>query len=350
MTPTQILERWDPNGAAGWRRRERELVAQWVPGVVRPSAANTGPITAEAELANYAGSFTNMKPGDVITGLAITGGVTFTQSNVTLRDSLILNQRRAGYAPSVAGETPTVMLAVNALQAGVTGCVVEDVAIRVPEADRTFDTYGIQGRNITVRRTEIAGVVDGIVAHGTTAVRGYVDVEGCFIHDLEHYASDPRQVDGSHNDGIQAQGALSRLRIVGNTILGGYTSAILITQDVAHPDGYDEVTVTDNWLDMEHPDGGSVVNVADKGVGPVEGYTLARNKFGRSSPTRPRILTSDLTKAAATTYMPTSGANANVFWDNGQVVPYGFVPVPDPDAPPAPPPAGTYPAAYPATY
>lgn len=325
---TQVLERWDPNGAAGWKRYGQTLTAQWVAGLARPTEANTGPVTAEVNLANYAGSFTNMQPGDTITGLAISEGFVFTQSNVTLRDCLILNQRRPGYTPSVAGQTPTVMLGISCLTAGVTGCLIEDVAVRVPQAERTFDTYGIQGRNFTVRRTEIAGVVDGIVAHGTTTVQGYATIEGCYVHDLPHYAVDPRQSDGSHNDAIQAEGALSELRIVGNTLLGGYTSAILITQNVAHPDDYGSVTVTDNWLDMEWPDGGSVVNMDEKGRGAIANYTLARNRFGVSSPSRPRILTDTLTKAAATTYMPTSGPDVNTFWTTGQVVPYGFVPVP----------------------
>lgn len=330
-----LTERWDakPGATAGSVRFVRngrpDLVEQWVPGLVKPTEANTGPAN-EGSLANYAGSFTNAKPGDVIKDLIVRDGIVLNQSNVTVRNCLVLNSRRSTYTPSVPGQTPTVMLGISCLTAGVTGLVVEDTAIRVPPAERTFDTYGVQGRNVTLRRCEIAGVVDGVVAHGSTTVRGYYTMEGCYIHDLPHYSYDPRQTDGSHNDGNQLEGALTVVRIVGNTILGGYTSAILITQNVAHPDDYDRITITDNWLDLEGF-GGSVVNLTEKGRGVVSNYTLARNKFGRVAwnQGRPLILTDALTKAAGTTYMPTTGPNANVFEAvgdslDGKPVPLGF--------------------------
>jgi hypothetical protein len=325
MTAGRPTERWDARQDGTFRRAGRPPLTQvWVPGRAKPSTQNTGPVTPEVNLKNYAGSFTNAQPGDTIQGLIVERGIVLNQTGVKVRDTLILNTPPPGYVPTQPGDPLKVLLGIHALTAGVSDLVVEDVAIRTPVGSRNYDQYGVQGRNIVLRRTEITGVVDAVVAHGTTTQQGTLDAEGCYLHGLTRFLDDPRQTDGSHSDGIQAEGALSRLRVVGNTILGGYTSAILITQNVAHPDDYGEVTVTDNWLDME-VDGGAVVNLAEKGRGAVANYTLARNRFGRRYlATAPRILTDTATKNASTTYMPTTGPDANVYEDNGAPVTLGF--------------------------
>lgn len=328
MTPP-VIERWDSiAGNSFSRRRLANLAEIWVPGLVKPGSApgTVGPKTAEINMANYSGSFSNVSDGQVIENLIISHNVSMTSSNATLRNCKILNKKPSDYVASVAGQTPKVILAVKCLTAGVSNILIEDCIIDVPVAERTFDHYGVQGRGFTLRRTEITGVVDGVVAHGNTSVQGDVVIEGCYIHGLQRYEYDPRQTDGSHNDGIQVEGALG-IKIVGNTILGGYTSAILVTQNVAHPDDYKFVTITDNWLDLEAY-GGSVVNVAEKDRGAIDNYTLARNKIGRIAYDlgRPLILTASLTKSASTTYMPTTGPDANVFEDDGTSVPLGFPP------------------------
>lgn len=278
--------------------------------ITKPTSANTGPRIAESSLANYAGSFTNATSAKPITGLAITGQIDANANNIKFSDSLIL----MGANP----DPGTTYLGIKATNAAMpSGMTFEFCEIR--PSVQTVDHYGIQGRGFTLYRCEITGVVDGAVVHGTTTTQGAVSIQGCFIHGLAHYEVDPRQSGTpSHDDGIQVEGALD-FEAIGNTILGGYTSAILITQNVAHPDNYIRVTIEDNWLDQENPVGGAVVNISEKDRGPINNLTIAGNRFGRTG-SGFRMIMPSTTRLAATTIIPTSGPRANVYEDNGAVV------------------------------
>lgn len=276
-------------------------------GVTKPTSANTGPRIPEIQLKNYAGSFTNVPDDKPVSGLAITGQISMLQSDVTYRDNLIL----MGAAPS-PGTTYTAIAANNS--ALPNNILVEFCEIR--PSVKTVDHYGVQGRGFTLYRCEITGVVDGVVAHGTTSLQGVVSIQGSFIHGLAHYEVDPRQSGTpSHDDGIQVEGALD-IEIIGNTIWGGYTSAILVTQNVLNPNNYVKVLITDNWLDQENPIGGAVVNVSEKSRGPINNFTLARNKFGRTG-SGFRVIMPSTTRLASTSYVPLTGVDANVYEDTG---------------------------------
>jgi hypothetical protein len=278
--------------------------------VTKPTSANTGPRIAEASLTNYAGSFSNAAAGSKISGLAITGQINALNPNVTYSDCLV----KMGANPNPG----TTYLGIKANNASLaTGLRFEHCEIR-PSVN-SVDHYGIQGRGFTLYRCEITGVVDGVVAHGTSTFMGAVSLQGNFIHDLRHFKNDPRQTTepegDSHDDGGQIEGKLD-IEIIGNTIWGGYTSAILVTQNVGT---YERVAIEDNWLDQENPIGGSVVNISEKGLGPINNLSLIRNKFGRTG-TGFRIIMPSTTRLAATSNIPTSGPDANVYEDNGAFV------------------------------
>lgn len=275
--------------------------------ITKPSAANTGPRIPEINLVNYAGSFSNAPAGGPpISGLAITGQINATNPNVTFQDCLV----KMG-ANSNPGTTYLGIKANNASQP--TGLRFEFCEIR--PSVQSVDHYGIQGRGFVLYRCEISGVVDGGVLHGS-GTNGTASVQGCFIHGLAHYDVDPRQSGTpSHDDGLQIEGLLD-VEVIGNTILGGYTSAILVTQNVGT---FARVSIEDNWLDQEHPAGGAVVNVSEKSLGPINNFTLARNKFGRTG-TGYRIIMPSTTRLASTSYVPLTGPDANVYENDGTPV------------------------------
>lgn len=236
--------------------------------VTEPTAANTGFRIPEANLTNYAGSLTNVKAGETVSGLAITGNVEPYNSGGTYRDCLIL----MGASPFATGiEYP----AIRGLRAGVTDNLFEFCT--VAPSVQTVDIYGPQGGGFTLRRCDVSGVVDGLHINGLSSGEvKFVRAEGCYIHDLVSYTVDPRQGGGhSHNDGIQAAGYLD-LEVVGSAIHGGFTSAILLQQGLGT---YTKALIDRNWL-YGDPTGGACLNITENGRGPINNLSVTGNRFG----------------------------------------------------------------------
>lgn len=273
----------------------------FVRGVTRADSTNTGPRIPEISLSNYAGTFSNVPANTVVSGLAITGRTACEQNNTTFRDCLI----KVGVNPTPG----TTYTAGRVSVAGVKGSRYE--FCRISPSNPTVDIYGFQGRDFTLYRTDLAGVVDGIVGHGYAGyVNGHISIEDSFIHGLLTYANDPRQSGTpSHGDGAQFPGGAS-FAILGSTIFGGNTSAVLVKDDTAL--GYPYCTIDQSYIDIEYPNGGAGVNV----VGAIPNLTIKRTAFGRSSPTRPRLLISSAAMALSSTYIPTTGADKNYWIDD----------------------------------
>lgn len=306
------VELWIPRPDGTATRRGRSPLggdgsAEFVRGVTIAGATNTGPRIPDNALVNYAGSFTNATPGETISGLAITGNFDPNADDVKLVDSVIA----MGASPLPAGQT---YHGLRANRVGVTGITLEHV--RIAPSTGSVDHYGAQGWAFTLKRCDVSGVVDAVVAHGNSGFRGgIVEVLDSYLHDLAHYPVDPRQSGGpSHGDCVQAPGG-SALRILGSTLEGGFTSAVLVKDDLGY--GYPFVTVEDCYLDAGYVGGGSLVNV----TGLVPNLTIRRNRFGRTSPSTHRLLISTASRNASTTVIPTSGPDANRYLDDGSVVP-----------------------------
>lgn len=236
-------------------------------GTTEPTAANTGIRVPETSLTNYGGSLTNVKSGETVSRLAITGNIEPYNSGGTYQDCLIL----MGSSPYASGiEYP----AIRGLRAGITNNLFEFCTVR--PTVQTVDIYGPQGGGMTLRRCDISGVVDGLHINGLSTEVKFFRAEGCYIHDLVSYAVDPRQGGGhSHNDGVQSAGNLD-LELVGNAIHGGYTSAVLLQQGLGT---YVKALIDRNWL-YGDPTGGACLNITENGRGPINNLTVTTNRFG----------------------------------------------------------------------
>ncbi len=159
---------------------------------------------------------------------------------------------------------------------GPASVVVEDSTL-IPRAQSNL-LDGVRGSNITLRRVEIAGTVDGVGVYGTGSSSdphaGNVTIKDSWIHDLRHY-NDGSHSDGTHHDAIQVMGG-KNIVITGNRIDGSiYNAGLMITHgrnDVS------DVTFSGNWAGG----GGCTVNVSDS-RGPIPGVVMENNVFTRGS-------------------------------------------------------------------
>lgn len=226
-------------------------------GVTPPGPATTG-VPPDVRLVP-SGPIRVQEDGRVLEGLDVEGCVVIAADRVVIRRSRIRCTRPAGERAAFGID----------VESGRGPTLVEDV-----EIDGGGDPWviGIRGPGVTVRRSNIHGVGDGIKA---TSGGRYLDN---WIHDL---ADGPDQ----HNDGIQmSQGRGVVVR--GNRIVVAttQTSAVLVKSDLGP---IADVRIVDNWLE-----GGTyTVYVIGRGPAQVDGgsdtphgaarVTVEVNRFGR---------------------------------------------------------------------
>ena len=257
-----------------------------LPGVERPGAHNTG-VPAGTQLTVHQGDLIISTPGAVVEGLDVRGFVRVTAPGVTIRNSIIRGR---------ATTSPKGLLTVTSESASVT---IEDSELVAAQPSAFVD--GVRGWNITARRLNVHGVIDGFHIYGNN-----VTIESSWIHSHLHFEQDPQQNGSpSHDDSVQIQKG-SNIRIVGNSVSGAHNSGIQFTQDqgiVAN------VTISRNWLDG----GGCTINLAEKGRGPFQGIVITDNTFGRSTSVAScAIIAPDTTTLQATGNYFTDGAVARV--------------------------------------
>ncbi len=213
---------------------------------VFPSSANTG--VPAGTVLKASGSLTVTTPGTVIDGLDITGTVTITASNVTVKRSRITGSA----------------FALVYVKDGVTGVRVEDSELNGSGSSGTSNSMGVYGP-ATVLRSNIYGVENGVAPFSNTVVQDN------YIHDLLAPGS-------PHYDGIQIDGGISNVVIQHNTInLAGHdqTSAVMI-------DNYfgptSNVSVTGNRLL-----GGGFTLYSDGQFsgGTIAGVSFTNNRLGK---------------------------------------------------------------------
>jgi hypothetical protein len=214
-------------------------------------ASNTGYIT----LTKHQGNLTITSPG-IYDGLDISGYVVVKAPNVTLRRCIV----RGGPPVTQGGN------AVISIVQGAAGFLVEDVTITP-----AYPNDRLNGINVnqpgTIRRCNISGTVDGVMIYGNG-----VTIEDSYLHDFATLPTTTQRDGKTHNDAIQIQ-AGSGIVIRRNTIKGGSTSAIIITQDAG--------TVGDLTIDDNDIDGGSAsINIVTNGL-PLSNIKIRRNHFGR---------------------------------------------------------------------
>lgn len=167
-----------------------------------PDGSNTG-VPAGTAL-RPSGSLTLSTPGQVVSGLDVSGSITITASNVVLKNSRIRNVR--SYAAII-------------VRGGVRGVLISHV--EVDGGKQTPSVVGITGSGFTAEAVNIHGTADGIDA-GSNVV-----VKNSWIHDLW-------VAPGDHTDGIQTTGG-SNLLIDHNTIIATAdraNSAVILGADL----------------------------------------------------------------------------------------------------------------------
>ena len=179
-----------------------------------------------------------------------------------------------------------------------TGTLIEDSEVALAHPSAYLD--GIGGSDVTVRRCNVHGGVDGMKV-GSNSI-----VECNYIHDMSSFDVDPNQNGGpTHNDAIQILSG-TKIRITGNQLIAAkdQNSAIQVTQDFGV---VADLVVASNWADG----GGCSFNFSHKGQ-PSLAVTANDNRFGRNSFFNCPILHSIET---------TLTAAGNVWDDDGTPVP-----------------------------
>lgn len=223
-------------------------VAPAAPAGGWPGAGNTG--VPPGKVLRPSGRLTITRDGTVIDGLDVTGAINIKASNVTIRNTRI-------------SSSSYYLIRVYA---GFRGTVIEDVELN---GLGTAIASGISGSYLSVRRTDISGVGDGVKVGSNTRY------EGNWIHDLARGG-------GVHPDGLQAQDARN-IVIRGNTVdipvTSGSNIGILLKGDSG--------TISDALLEGNLLNGGNVTLVLE-GRGsrsnanfPVSRITVRNNLFGK---------------------------------------------------------------------
>ncbi|WP_258724067.1 hypothetical protein [Cellulomonas sp. NS3] len=218
------------------------------------TAASTG-VPAGTALKVVTGDLVVTTPGAVVDAVDVRGFIKVKAPNVTIKRSIVRGRPLTGSFALITNDT------------GAYPFTVEDSELIATEASPWIN--GIIGHNFTVRRTEIANVIDSVHITGSNVV-----LENSWLHGNLFYAQDPNQKGGpSHADSIQIQGG-SNMTFRGNTIDGAYSSAMQTTQDRA---AVSNVTVTGNKIDG----GGCSINIAiGSTYGAIKGFNASNNVFG----------------------------------------------------------------------
>lgn len=214
-----------------------------------PTAATTG-VPAGVTLRSV-GDVTVTKNGTVVQGLSVHGQITVKANNVVIKNVRVTNSEKQNWG--------------IVQQEGYGGLTVQDSDIRGNGSQEMQQGILNLGGGLTVRRTDISGISDGIASD-----------EGLFE---DNYLHDPRPFSGDHVDMVQSTGSAPNgktLVIRHNRIINteDQTSAVGLFQDFGVPH---DVLVENNYL----AGGGYTVYGGDDGKGTPTNIRVRNNTFGR---------------------------------------------------------------------
>ncbi len=217
-----------------------------------PGPQTTG-VPAGTRTTVHDGNLTITTDNTVIDGWDIRGYVKVQAKNVVIRNSFI----RGTAVPQ-----STDLLRV---QGDAYSAVVEDSTLVAQTRSPNVD--GVKGWNFTLRRVEIANVVDPVHIHGDNVV-----VQRSWLHDNSVFAQDPNWGGNpSHADSIQIQRGRN-ITIADNAISGANNAALMLTQDSG---AIAALKVSGNFID------GGACSINIKRAADSPGLTIADNTFGR---------------------------------------------------------------------
>ena len=223
-----------------------------------PDATNTGvPVGTTLK---SSGPLTLSTPGQVVSGLDITGGVDITASNVTLENCIIhMTNTTSNWVTSIAG--------------GLSGITIKNCEILGPGLSATTQEYGIYIKGDSQVTIDACNIHD--VGHGIQVGGGQqVVIQNNYIHNLNAGS-------GTHYEDLYFGGDNNpnfSLLIQNNTFINqnGQTCAIMTEN---HFGGVHNVTVENNLL---VGGGYTMYSSSDSPAngGPVSNVSYIDNHFG----------------------------------------------------------------------
>jgi hypothetical protein len=212
-----------------------------------PNASNTG-VQAGVTLTNYTGPMIISTPGALIENKIISGTLTVTATNVTIRNCRIQNFGLWG------------VLCDNATNTRVEYCDIDGTG-----STRTSGLGIGSGTTSAVLNCDIRGMVVGIQLFGRCEVREN------YIHDLVDTSSNP---DDRHFDGITCFGGQNGSVIDHNYIaIPPGTAAVFIKTQFGAING---ITVNNNYLS-----GGSYTCYCENTGAGIQNVSFTNNTIGR---------------------------------------------------------------------
>lgn len=224
---------------------------------------------------------------ETYTNLDINGRVDFVGQNGILRNCRVRNRALSG---QISGWGM-----VNAVATNVSNNLVEECTLWSDEVGQ--NSSGVEGRNITIRRCEIYGVVDGVGAKwfGNNGVDVNVTIEDNWIHGFIFTESTNHSDGYTHNDGVQIHtggGVVIQRNFIDATDIhpestlakpAAITSCVLFNGTAGYPWG--TIDIRNNWLSgaVSHVNGGAgnitslTLNMYDNICSNRKGYELVLN-------------------------------------------------------------------------
>ena len=219
-----------------------------------PTAGTVG-VPAGTVLRVHEGDLTITTPGTVIDSMDIRGFVRVKAADVTIKNSIIRGK------PGLTGY-------MSLIQAGDLGPRLTVVDSELVAANPSPYIDGIVGKQFTLRRVNIHGVIDQVKITGDNVL-----VEDSWLHGNLHYLQDPNYNNTpTHDDNVQIQRG-NNITIRNTVMQDAHNAGVQITQDSG--------VVSNLSFAGNKADGGAcTVNVAEKSYGPISGLRFTNNLFG----------------------------------------------------------------------
>ena len=221
-----------------------------VPGTYLPDATTAGVLASWTPLSTVNSATTYATDGQTINRVLFTEKVSVTGKNITFTNCRFLGPN---------GPTPTP--AVQCTNSNVENLTLVDCDIT--QQNPIWDSPGVKGHHVTLRRCNIWGTTDGFqhigIGSNYTGQDQGITIEACWIHDMAYMSPDPGAAGGlpdnaSHLDCIQLRGGAG-IWIRGNRLDAFMDDAIgqggLLPVDVAsgtHVTGNKYADVSDDSL------------------------------------------------------------------------------------------------------
>lgn len=175
-------------------------------GSYMPTDDNTGLPRGYGALTERKGTIVLDKPGEVLSGVHVTGRVIVRAPDVTILDSIIESPAKVSSSTGV----------IDALDSRVKNLLIQDTSLSSQVYDPLID--GIIGHDYHALRVRVKNTTDGFGAFNPTNKTANlgVTIEASYADQL-NFGPSPEHSDSTHNDGVQIQGS-GGVKILGSRL------------------------------------------------------------------------------------------------------------------------------------